>query len=225
MWLYYVKAFNKDTSKKFETDPADGAKTRELIRQHVDVEQIKRDMPTYVLDAEYLTKIKEQTPDSKALDIEAMLASELEIRLGEDEEFQPLSERLKRIVQRKRQGTLAGLALLKELDELTRETVELIQESQRPVAESFARAAMERATGLSREDADKIALALLRKADQVLFPGWPEQEHVDIELFREITKLMAKEFPGAGLHARDKDFVTRCIKLLRKANYKARTIE
>lgn len=225
VWMYYVKAFYKDASRKFETDPADGAKTRELIRQHVNVEQLKRDMPTYVLDADYLTKIKDQPPDSKALDIEAMLASELEIRLGEDQEFQPLSERLKRIVQRKRNGTLAGLALLKELEELSKETVELIQESHRPLVENFAKAAIERATGLSQEDANKIAAALVRKADQVLFPGWPDQEHVDIELFREFTKLLAKEFTTANLHARDKDFVTRCIKLLRKANYRARADE
>ncbi len=225
VWMYYVKAFYKDASRRFETDPADGAKTRELIRQHVNVEQLKRDMPTYVLDADYLTKMKDQPPDSKALDIEAMLATELEIRLGEDEEFQPLSERLKRIVQRKRNGTLAGLALLKELEELSKETVELIQESHRPLVESFAKAAIERATGLSQEEANKIAAALVRKADQVLFPGWPDQEHVDIELFREFTKLLAKEFITANLHARDKDFVTRCIKLLRKANYRARAAE
>src|SRR5262249_2720602 len=151
-------------------DPADGAKTRELIRQHVDVEQLKRDLPTYVVDADYLTKIKDVPPDSKALDIEAMLASELQIRIGEDAEFQPLSERLKRIVQRKRTGTLAGLALLKELEELAKETVALIQESQRPVVESIAKAARERSADLSPEDANAIATALLKKADEVLFP-------------------------------------------------------
>lgn len=225
VWMYYVKAFYKDSARKFETDPADGAKTRELIRQHVDVDQIKRDIPTYVLDADYLTKIKDDPPDSKALDIEAMLASELQLRLGEEAEFQPLSERLKRIVQQKRNGTLAGLALLKELEELTKETVALIQESQRPLVESFARAAQERSAGLSDEDAGKIALALIKKADELLFPGWPEQEHIDIELFRAFTILLAKEFPGAGLHGRDKDFVARCIKLLRKAGYKAKANE
>jgi type I restriction enzyme R subunit len=57
------------------------------------------------------------------LEIEALLAAELQIRLGQDEDFQPLSERLKRVVQQKRNGTLAGLALLKELEELTKETV------------------------------------------------------------------------------------------------------
>lgn len=222
VWKYYVKAFYKNSANKFETDPADGAKTRELIRQHVDVDQIKNDLPTYVLDTDYLTKIKDDPPDSKALDIEAMLASELQIRLGEDAEFQPLSERLKRIVQQKRNGTLAGLALLKELEELTKETVALMQESQRPLAESFARAAQERSAGLSAAEAATIAAALLHKADEMLFPGWPEQDHVDIELFRAFTILLAKEFPAAGLHTREKDFVSRTIKLLRKANYKAK---
>ena len=45
LWIYYVKAFYPK-GERFETDPADGAKTRELIRQHVDVEKLKRDMPT-----------------------------------------------------------------------------------------------------------------------------------------------------------------------------------
>lgn len=227
LWLsrvskYYVKAFYKNSASKFETDPADGAKTRELIRQNVDVDQIKNDLPTYVLDTDYLTKIKDDPPDSKALDIEAMLAAELQIRLGEDAEFQPLSERLKRIVQQKRNGTLAGLALLKEPEELTKETVALMQEAQRPLVESFARAAQERSPNLSAEDAQKIAAALLHKADGMLCPGWPEQEHLDIELFRAFTILLAKEYSAASLHARDKDFVSRCIKLLRKASYKAK---
>jgi type I restriction enzyme, R subunit len=222
LWMYYVKAFYPK-SQRFETDPADGAKTRELIRQHVDVEQLKRDLPTYILDEDYLTKIRNVPPDSKALDIEAMLASELQLRAGDDAEYQPLSERLKRIVQQKRTGTLLGLALLKELEELAKETVALIQESQRPLVESIGRAALERSTGLSAETANNISMALLKKADEVLFAGWTEQEHVDVELFREFTKVLAKEFPLAGLHGRDKDFVTRCITLLRKVGYRAKT--
>jgi type I restriction enzyme R subunit len=221
LWVYYVKSFYP-RGQKFETDPADGAKTRELIRQHVDVEELKRDLPTYVLDADYLTKIKDIPPDSKALDIEAMLASELQIRAGEDAEYQPLSERLKRIVQQKRAGTLVGLALLKELEELAKQTVALIQESQRPLIESIARAAQERSPELSSEQAATISAALLKRADEILFPAWTEQEHMDVELFREFTKILAKQFPAAGLHGRDKDFVTRCLTLLHRANYRAR---
>jgi type I restriction enzyme R subunit len=220
--MYYAKAFYP-RGPKYETDPADGAKTRELIRQHVDVEELRRDMPTYVLDSDYLTKIKDIPPDSKALNIEAMLASELQIRAGEDVEFQPLSERLKRIVYLKRSGTLAGLALLKELEELAKETVAVVQESQRPLAESIAKAAQERSEGLSLAEAAKIAEAIVKKADEILFPGWTEQEHVDVELFREFTKILAKGFPSAGLHGRNKDFVERSVKLFHKANYRARS--
>jgi type I restriction enzyme R subunit len=222
IWIYYVKEFYP-LAQKFETDPADGAKTRELIRQNVDVEDLKKNLPTYVLDADYLTKMKDRPPDSKALEIEALLAAELQIRVGEEEEFQPLSERLKRVVQQKRNGTLAGLALLKELEELAKETVALIQESQRPVAESFMKAARERSPALSTEDAGKIAVALIGKADEILFPGWIEQEHVDTELFRAFTTVLAKQFPAASLHTSDKDFVERCIKLLRRKNYRAQT--
>jgi hypothetical protein len=80
---------------------------------------------------------------------------------------------------------------------------------------------MERAPAMSSEEAGRIAAALIGRADAILFPGWPEQEHVDIELFRDFTVLLAKNFPALGLHARDQDFVSRCIKLLRRAGYRA----
>ncbi len=225
VWIYYVKAFYAADATKYETDPADGAKTRELIRQHIDVEELKRDMPIYVLDADYLTKLRDTPPDSKALNIEAMLSAELRIRSGEEEEFEPLSEKLKRIIQEKRKGTLAGLALLKELEELAKETIALIQEAKRPIGESIAVAAKERSAGLSDDTAAQIARAFLAKADEILFPGWTEQEHMSVELFREFTKILAKQFPSVGLHGRDKDFVDRCIKLFERANYRGKSDE
>jgi type I restriction enzyme R subunit len=152
-----------------------------------------------------------------------MLAAELQLRTGEDEEFEPLSEKLKRIIQEKRKGTLAGIALLKELEMLAKETVRLIQEAKRPLTESISLAAKERSEALADDIATKIAAALLVKADEILFPGWTDQDHVSVELFREFTKILAKQFPGAELHGRDKDFVDRCIKLLQRANYKGKS--
>jgi type I restriction enzyme R subunit len=224
LWIYYRKEFYP-LGAKYETDPADGPKTRELIRRHVDVEELKRNMPVYVLDADYLTKLEGEPPDSKALNIEAMLSAELQLRTGEDEEFEPLSAKLKRIVQQKRAGTLAGLALLKELEDLAKETIALIQEAKRPLAESIALAAIERSPGLADQEAAIIAVAVLEKADEVVFPGWTDQDHVQVELFREFTKLLAKQFPAAGLHGRDKDFVDRCIKLIHRANYRGKSDE
>ena len=62
-----------------------------------------------------------------------MLDAEIRIRLDEDEDVRPLSERLKRIIDQKRAGTLAGIALLKELEDLTNQVVDVVQEARRPV--------------------------------------------------------------------------------------------
>ena len=110
-------------------------------------------------------------------------------------------------------------------EQLAKEVVTLIQESQRPLAESIAQAALERSPDLAGEEAARIAAALLGKADEILFPGWTEQDYQDTVIFREFTLLLAKEFRAAGLHARDKDFVNRCIHLLRKAAYRSRSDE
>ena len=72
------------------------------------MDQIKKEFPTYVLDENYLTKLEDIDPDSKALDIEAMLAAELKIRVDEDPQAEPLSEKLKRIIDAKAQRKLAG---------------------------------------------------------------------------------------------------------------------
>jgi len=109
--------------RSFETAAEDGAKTRELIRDHIDVDQIKQEFPTYTLDENYLTKLKDIDPDAKALDIEAMLAAELKIRLNEDPQAEPLSEKLKRIIDQKRNGALQGIALIAALERLAGEVV------------------------------------------------------------------------------------------------------
>ena len=146
--LYRKKFYPRD---HFQITEEDGAKTRELIREFVDVQEIEDEFPTYKLDENYLTKIREMNPDAKALDIEAMLDAEIRIRLDEDEDIQPLSERLKRIIQQKRAGTLAGIALLHEFEDLTKQVVEIIQETQRPVVNSIAKEVASRVDGDSME--------------------------------------------------------------------------
>ena len=74
---------------------------------------------------------------------------------------------------------------------------------------------------LNEEEAAKIGTAIVAKADELCFPGWEEQEHMQTELFREFTILLANQFPAADLLTAESDFVTRCIRLLQKAKYKA----
>ena len=68
------------------------------------------------------------------------------------------------------------------------------------------------------------ATAGVAEATGLMPSGWIEQEDaVSKDLFREFSKTLAKQFATAGLHGVEKDFVERCIKLLRLKNYRART--
>ena len=217
LWMAYRKKFFP--AQRFEITEEDGAKTRELIRQNVSMDELKKDFPTYELNEQYLSKLKDEPPDAKALDIEAMLAAELKIRLDEDGDYQPLSERLKQIVSYKRQGTLAGIALIAELEKLSKEVVERIEESKLPLREQIAKAIKERSPKIDMAKADEIADAILAKADEWCFENWFLKEDVDTTLYREFTITLAGKFGNIGLHGKGKDFVDRCIKLLKRARY------
>ena len=214
--LYRKKFYPKE---HFEITEEDGAKTRELIREHVDVAEIERDFPSYTLDEKYLTKIRDMEPDAKALDIEAMLDAEIRIRLDEDEDVRPLSDRLRRIIEQKRAGTLAGVALLRELEGLAQQVVEVVEESQRPVVDSIAKDVAKRVEGVSDESAMAVAEAIVAKAREKCFENWFLQPHMDTELYREFTILLAREYRDLQLHGQGKDFVERCIRLLKKVRF------
>ena len=214
--LYRKKFYPKE---HFQITDEDGAKTRELIREFVDVQEIDDEFPTYTLDENYLTKIKDMNPDAKALDIEAMLDAEIRIRLDEDEDIRPLSERLKRIIEQKRAGTLYGIALLKELEDLTKQVVDIIQEAQRPVVNSIAKEVASRIEGIMEDEAMAVAEALVDSAKTKCFKNWFLQTHVDTELYREFTLMLARQYKDMGLHGQNSDFIDRCIKLLKKVRF------
>lgn len=221
-WLckFYLLFRKKFYPKEhFEITEEDGAKTRQLIREHVDVKEIEKNFPSYVLDENYLTKLKDMDPDAKALEIEAMLDAEIRIRLDEDEDVRPLSERLKRIIDQKRAGSLAGIALLRELEELTKEVVEVVQEAQRPVVNSIAKEVAKRVEGISDANALGVAEAIIGVARENCYPNWFLQPHMDTDLFKQFTILLAREFRELQLHGSNKDFIDRCIRLLKKVRF------
>lgn len=217
LYMVYRKKFYP--LEKFETSEADGAKTRELIREHIDVGQIKDEFPTYVLDENYLTKLKDIDPDSKALDIEAMLAAELKIRVDEDPQAEPLSEKLKRIIDQKRNGALQGIALISALEGLAVEVVELVNESKKPVEQSIAHAAREINPAINEETATDIANAIIAEARGICFTNWHLKSDVKQNLFLAITRLLVQRFRNANLQKPDTGFTERAIRLLEKTRF------
>jgi type I restriction enzyme R subunit len=217
LYMVYRKKFYP--LEKFETSPEDGAKTRELIREHVDVDQIKKEFPTYVLDENYLTKLDDIEPDSKALDIEAMLAAELKIRADEDPQAEALSDKLKRIIDAKRNAALQGVALISALEGLAGEVVDLINEGKKPITESLAHLAREINPAITEERAAAIAIAIVAEATKICFPNWHLKSDIKSDLFLDITTVLVQQFKEANLHMPATGFAERAVRLLERTRF------
>jgi type I restriction enzyme R subunit len=173
------------------------------------------------LDEHFLTKLKDKKPDAKALDIEAMLTAELRIRLDQDESFRPLSEKLQRIIDEKRAGTLAGIALIGELESLTEAVRAALEEAKRPIGQQLALKIKARNVALTEVQAADVAAAILDEADKHCFPGWWNSTSVDPELSKALLLLVAGRFSALGLLAGDAmEFIGQLVQVLKRKHYK-----
>lgn len=59
----------------------------------------------------------------------------------------------------------------------------------------------------------------MARAGELCFPSWYAMPHMDTELYRELTILLATTFRDLNLHGAGKDFVDRCIRLLKKVRF------
>ncbi|MBL8414776.1 MAG: SAM-dependent DNA methyltransferase [Propionivibrio sp.] len=221
LYMLYRKKFYPDASKSIEAAEEDAARTRELIREHIDVDALETEFPTYVLDEHFLSKLKDKNPDAKALDIEAMLSAELRIRMDQDENFRSLSEKLQRLIDEKRAGTLAGIVLIEELEKLTEAVRAAADEANRPIAQQLALKVKMRNAAISETLAAEIAAATLVVADKHCFPGWWNSSTADPELSRALLFMVAKQFSSAGLLADDAmGFIGTLLQTLKRRHYK-----
>lgn len=219
LYMLYRKKFYPATA--LEATEEDAARTREMIRDHIDVAELEKEFPTYVLDEHFLTKLKDKKPDAKALDIEAMLTAELRIRLDQDEAFRPLSEKLQRIIDEKRAGTLAGIALIEELEALAEAVRASVEESKRPVGQQLALKIRARNEALTGIQSAELAAAILKEADKHCFSGWWNSSAIDPELSSALLMMIAQHYSTYGLMADDTmTFIDELVQVLKRKHYK-----
>ena len=119
-----------------------GAKTIELIHQHVHIDTIRDDLETLVLDANLLEAVLgSPDPNKKAKEIEIKVSRWLNKRLH-DPRFKALGERLEDLKERHERGLLTSVEFLKELLNLARDVV-TTERTQPPIErESKGKAAL-----------------------------------------------------------------------------------
>ena len=172
-----------------------GAKTLDLIHQHVSVDHIPDDLETLVLDGDILGILNPDDQNKKGKQI--VLAIERILRKkGNQAKFEKLGERLERLNERYAQGITGGLAWLKELLELAREVLEVEQEEEVeviPDGKAALTALFEEHRG---ENTPEIVGRIVDDIDALVraarFEGWQATVAGDRDMRKALRKALLK---------------------------------
>jgi type I restriction enzyme R subunit len=174
-----------------------GAKTIQLIHDHVHVTQVHDDLETLVIDADLLEAVLgAPDPKKKSKEIEIKVANRLRKHLH-DPRFKELAERLEDLKNRHEQGLLLSIDFLKALLDLAKDTVALEQAAPPIEQEEQGKEAL---TELFEEakngDTPIIVDRLVRNIDEIVrevrFENWQNTHAGEREVKKALRKTLFK---------------------------------
>ena len=195
-----------------------GAKTTELIHQHVHVDDLHDDLETLVVDADLLEAVLgSPDPKKKSKEIEIKVVRRLRAHLH-DPRFKALAERLEELKDRHEQGLILSVEFLKALLDLAKDVVAAEQASPPIEKEERGKAAL---TELFEEakngDTPIMVERIVNDIDEIVrhvrFDGWQGTHAGE----REIKKVLRKTLFKYQLH-QDTDLFGRAYGYI-KENY------
>jgi len=191
-----------------------GAKTIDLIHEHVHVYAVKDDLETLVLDADLLEAVLgTPDPDKKSKEIDIKVSRRLRKHLH-DPRFKPLAERLEELRQRHEQGLLISVEFLKELLDLAKDVVATEQASPPVEEEERGKAALtELFEDAKNSDTPIMVERVVNDIDQIVrivrFNGWQDTHAGE----REVKKALRKTLFKYQLH-QDTDLFERAYRYI-----------
>ncbi|MHC4089796.1 MAG: type I restriction endonuclease subunit R [Planctomycetota bacterium] len=174
-----------------------GAKTIELIHEHVHVDAVRDDLETLVLDADLLEAVLgTPDPNKKAKEIEIKVARRLRKHLH-DPRFRALGERLEELKQRHEQGLLLSIDFLKALLELARDVVAAEQTAEPVAEEERGKAALTELFEEAKNDKTPIVVErVVNDIDEIVryvrFDGWQNTHAGEREVKKALRKTLFK---------------------------------
>ena len=174
-----------------------GAKTIDLIHEHVHVDAVRDDLETLILDASLLEAVKGvPDPKKKAKEIEIKVSRRLRKHIH-DPRYRELGERLESLKERHEQGLLTSVEFLKELLSLARDIVAAEQATEPINDEERGRAAL---TELFEEVRNKktpiIVERVVNDIDEIVryvrFDGWQNTHAGEREIKRALRSTLLK---------------------------------
>lgn len=176
-----------------------GAKTIELIHQHVSVQAVRDDLETLVLDEGVIEELLND-PDRSAVEVEISIVARLRKHAG-DPIFVALSERLENLRLKHEQGVLLSQEFLKQLLALATDVVEAESQVPEEVVEDRGKAALtELFESVKNAETPLIVERVVADIDDIVrlvrFPGWQQTSQGE----REVQKALRKSLLKYKLH-------------------------
>jgi len=217
-WLSRVHvAFKRTTSGDDAPEEDMREKTRDILKDNIDVGEIRRDFPTYKLGEEYLKDVEGlDNPGVKASQVAHATRDHLHSRTGQNPRYKRLSERVNDIVERWQGGDMADPEAVEALKSVEEEVLAVEDEAEKRGMDGAEFAIYthltEEALDAVESDSQAEAVAediVVRFDDQVDrdYPGWETNKQTihDIErvlldtlvVDHDLGHLMQDEFADA----------------------------
>lgn len=174
-----------------------GAKTIELIHEHIHVETVRDDLETLVLDAELLEAVLgSPDPEKKGKEISVKLTARLRKHAG-NPAFKALSQRLEDLKERHQQGLLLSVEFLKALLELAKDVVQAERET--PAEEDVDRGKAALTDLFEEVQTGETPIMIKRVVDDiddivraVRFDGWQDTHAGEREVKKALRQTLFK---------------------------------
>lgn len=172
-----------------------GAKTIELVHQNIQVEAVRDDLETLVLNAEVLEElISSKDPKQQAKEIEIKLITRLRKYQGQFK-FIKLAERLEELRSKYEAGLFTSIEFLKALLEIAKDTLDAEKIISSEDEQSKAKNALtELFNEVKTEKTPVIVERIVADIDDIVvkvrFPGWQNTNEGERLVKQELRKLM-----------------------------------
>ncbi|WP_353634743.1 type I restriction endonuclease subunit R [Halobacterium sp. NMX12-1] len=217
-WLSRIHvAFKRTASGDESPEEEMREKTRDIIDDHVEITDIKRDFPTYKLGEEYLEDVEGlENPGVKASQIAHATREHLHPRENQNPRYKRLSERVTDIVERWQGDEISdpeAVEALKSVEEDVLEVEEEAEEQGMGDAEFaiYTHLTEETPDAIESEDqAEEIAAEIVsqfRERVDRSYPGWETNQQTIAEIERILLGVFVKERDLGSLIQDHDDFI------------------
>ena len=188
-----------------------GAKTVELIHQNVQLDTVRDDLETLVMDAEVLEGLlASKEPDKKSREIELQLVARLRKHKG-NPKFVALGERLEKLKERHEQGLLHSLEFLKALLTLAKDLVQAEKQVEPEDEQSRAKAALtELFAEVKNGNTPIMVERMVADIDEIVrlvrFPNWQNTKAGEREIQKALRKIIYVKYKVKDQELFDKAF-------------------